>query len=242
MHSVVPDISSTKSVLKDYSLSIVIPSYNDETTVGRLVADTNKIFSSLNMDYEIVCTNDGSRDNTLDVLRDLQSTIPNLRIINHTENKGYGQTIRELYFAGSKDLIASLPGDYQYAPQELLKMALGLNAYDMIIGLRAKRNDPPRRKLQSAVYNLMLRALYGIKHKDMNSIKLFKRSILDSIELNSLTPFVDAELCIRADHAGFRIIELPIEHLPRTSAGASGGKFSVIFETFLDLIKMRPTL
>jgi dolichol-phosphate mannosyltransferase len=234
--------ASTTSALKGYSVSIVIPSYNDETTVGRLITDTNTLFTNQGIDFEIICTNDGSHDNTLGIIRNLQATIPNLRIIDHSENQGYGRTIRELYLTGSKDLIASLPGDYQYAPKELLKMAMGIKNHDIIIGLRVQRNDPSRRKLQSAVYNFMLRGLYGTKHKDMNSIKLFKRQILDQVELRSLTPFVDAELCIRAEHSGFRIIELPIEHLPRTSAGASGGKLSVIFETFSDLIKMRPTL
>ena len=234
--------ASTACALKDYSVSIVIPSYNDETTVGRLVTDTNSLFSDLGIDFEIICINDGSQDNTLEVLRNLETAVPSLRIINHAENKGYGQTIKELYFAGTRDLIASLPGDYQYSPKELLKMAAGINNHDMVIGLRVQRNDPSRRKLQSAVYNFLLRNLYGIRHKDMNSIKLFKRSIFDVIDLKSDTPFVDAELCIRTEHAGFRIIELPIEHLPRTSGGASGGKLSVIFETFKDLIKMRSTL
>jgi hypothetical protein len=87
----------------------------------------------------------------------------------------------------------------------------------------------------------MLRILYGHKHQDVNSIKLFRREILERITLISATPFVDAELCIRAEKAGFKVIEIPIEHLPRLSQGASGGKLSVITETFKDLLKMRST-
>jgi hypothetical protein len=87
----------------------------------------------------------------------------------------------------------------------------------------------------------MLRTFYGHKHKDVNSIKLFRRAILDKIKLQSQSPFVDAELCIRAERAGFKVIEIPIEHLPRTTQGASGGKFSVIWDTFSDLVKMRST-
>lgn len=232
----------SNSALNGCSVSIVIPTYNDQTTIGRLVKDTYNLFLGLGVKFEIICTNDGSTDNTLAILQKLQTEIPNLKVINHPDNKGYGYTIRELYLSGGKDLICSLPGDYQYAPQELLKMAEGLNGHEMVIGLRVKRNDPARRKLQSAVYNMMLRTLYGIKHKDINSIKLFKRRILDSLELKSFTPFVDAELCIRAQKAGFKIIELPIDHLPRTSTGASGGKVSVILDTFFDLLKMRSTL
>ena len=120
--------------------------------------------------------------------------------------------------------------------------ANGLQDHDFVIGLRIHRNDPWRRKLQSAVYNFMLRIIHGHKHKDVNSIKLYKRKILDNIQLKSETAFVDAEFCIKAEKARFRIIEIPINHLPRVSQGASGGKLSVILQTFIDLIKMRSEL
>ncbi len=223
------------------SVSLVIPSYNDETTVGRLIDDSDKLLKDVCRDYEIVVINDGSKDGTLAVLQEAANKNRRIRLINHEVNKGFGETIRELYLSGEKDLIFSLPGDYQYAPKELLEMAKGLKQNDFVIGLRVKRNDPPRRKLQSHIYNTMLRILYGHRHTDVNSIKLFRKSILDRIELKSHTPFVDAELCIRAERAGFKIIEIPIEHLPRLSQGASGGKFSVIWETFSDLFKMRST-
>ncbi|PWT94525.1 MAG: hypothetical protein C5B53_12890 [Candidatus Melainabacteria bacterium] len=223
------------------SVSLIIPAYNDETTVGRLIGDSASLLEQICPDYEIIVTNDGSKDKTLSVIRQMAGSNPHLRIINHEMNQGFGRTIRELYLAGTKDFIFSLPGDYQYAPKELLKMAQGLSNYDFVIGLRVKRNDPWRRKLQSKVYNLMLRLLYGHKHKDVNSIKLFRRAILDKIQLKSQTAFVDAELCIRCEKAGFKVIEIPIEHLPRLTQGASGGKFSVISETFADLLTMRST-
>jgi glycosyltransferase involved in cell wall biosynthesis len=221
------------------SISVIIPAYNDETTVGRLISDTAALLSEVCPDYEIVTINDGSKDGTLAILNEQAAKNKRVRVINHEINRGYGETIRELYLSGQKDQILSLPGDYQYAPKELLVMAEGLRNYDFVIGLRVHRNDPWRRKMQSRVYNLMLRTLYGHRHKDVNSIKLFKREILDKISLLSHTPFVDAELCIRAERAGFRVVEIPIEHLPRLSQGASGGKISVISETFGDLIKMR---
>jgi hypothetical protein len=121
-------------------------------------------------------------------------------------------------------------------------MAQGLKTHDFVIGLRVKRNDPARRKMQSTVYNTMLKLFYGNRHKDVNSIKLFRREILDRINLQSDTAFVDAELVIRAEKAGYKVIEIPIEHLPRLSQGASGGKLSVIMQTFKDLINMRSTL
>ena len=223
------------------SVSLIIPAYNDEETVGRLIDDADTVLSELATDYEIVVVNDGSKDRTLDVLQGRAEVNPHVRVINHPVNKGFGYTIRELYLSGKMDFIFSLPGDYQYAPKELVKMAKGLDKHDFVIGLRLHRNDPPRRKFQSKIYNLMLRTFYGHKHKDVNSIKLFRRAIVETVELRSYSPFVDAELCIRAERAGFKVVEIPIEHLPRMTQGASGGKFSVIWETFSDLIGMRKT-
>jgi len=224
------------------SISLIIPAYNDETTIGRLIADSTEVLNIVCPDYEIIVTNDGSKDNTLSVLQDCASNNENVRIINHPVNQGFGLTIKELYYAAQKDCVISLPGDYQYSPKELVKMAEGLYSHDFIIGLRVKRNDPWRRKLQSAVYNLMLRLIHGHKHKDVNSIKLYRREILNNIQLQSSTAFVDAEFCIRAEKAGYRVVEIPIDHLPRLSQGASGGKLSVIAQTFGDLFRMRNSL
>lgn len=244
MNRVQASYSATRqrSALPITSITVVIPAYNDETTVGRLVADVDCLLQELCTDYEIVCVNDGSKDNTLAVLEEKAKQIKNMRVVNHPVNQGYGRTIRELYLCGTKDLVFSLPGDYQFAPKELLAMAQGLHNHDFVIGLRVKRNDPPRRKFQSAIYNMMLRLFYGISFKDVNSIKLFRREILNYFPLESETPFVDAELCIRAHKAGFSVVELPIEHLPRLSQGASGGKISVITETFGDLIRMSKSI
>src|SRR5262249_8352560 len=143
------------------SISVVIPAYNDETTITRLIQDTDCLLKEISSDYEIVVINDGSKDTTLSVLQELAKKFKNMRLINHEQNQGYGKTIKELYLSGSKDLVFSLPGDYQFAPKELLTMAQGLRKYDFVIGHRVKRNDPPRRKVQSTIYNMMLRIFYG---------------------------------------------------------------------------------
>ncbi|MBS1995158.1 MAG: glycosyltransferase family 2 protein, partial [Cyanobacteria bacterium SZAS LIN-2] len=124
------------------SVSLIIPAYNDEETVGRLIDDGEALLSEVCADYEIVVVNDGSKDRTLDVIQARADINPRVKLINHPVNKGFGYTIRELYLAGTKEFIFSLPGDYQYAPKELLAMAQGLKTHDFVIGLRVNRNDP----------------------------------------------------------------------------------------------------
>jgi len=76
------------------SVSLIIPAYNDETTVGRLIGDSTKLLERVCPDYEIIVTNDGSRDNTLFVLREFASVNPRIRVINHEVNRGFGSTIK----------------------------------------------------------------------------------------------------------------------------------------------------
>src|ERR1700733_12331294 len=82
------------------SVSLVIPSYNDETTIGRLLEDSDALLKQVCRDYEIVVINDGSKDNTLAVLEEAARNNPHIKLINHEVNKGFGETIRELYLSG----------------------------------------------------------------------------------------------------------------------------------------------
>lgn len=245
MTCAVPKHSSNKglkSLASLKSISVVIPAYNDESTICKLIEDTERLLQETADDYEILVLNDGSSDNTLAVLEELAPKVSKMRLLNHEKNQGFGKTIKELYYAGNKDLIYFIPGDYQFAPKELFAMAEGLRDFDFVIGHRIKRNDPQRRLFQSAVYNWMLRVFYGCHFRDVNSIKLFRKEILSKITLESCTSFVDAELPIRALRAGFRVGEVAIEHLPRLSPGANGGRFSVIWDTFKDFVTMMPRI
>lgn len=108
-----PSRAQQGSALPITSISMVIPAYNDETTIAKLVQDTDCLLKELSTDYEIVLLNDGSKDNTLAILHDLAKKFSSVRVVNHEVNQGYGKTIKELYYAGTKDLVMSLPGDYQ---------------------------------------------------------------------------------------------------------------------------------
>ncbi|MBC7262825.1 MAG: glycosyltransferase family 2 protein [Chloroflexi bacterium] len=224
------------------SISIIIPAYNDEGTVAGVVGEAVDVASHLVSDYEIFVINDGSRDDTGKVLEQLKLTTPNLRVAHHEVNRGFGATIRELYLGACKEFVFSSPGDGQIRPGELRKLWPYRHDYDLIIGQRQIRNDPWQRRFQSLVYNMLIRLLYGVTIRDVNSVKLFRRSFVAGIILESTTPFVDAELCIRVAKQGGRLGVIPIEHKPREYGRGSGGKFSVIWETFRDAIIMWPRL
>src|SRR5512143_2004136 len=96
------------------SLSIVIPAYNEEANVVAAVEEVSNVAQTLNMDYEIILVNDGSRDRTGEVAQtELAPRIPNFRLVEHFPNRGYGGALKEGFAAASKDLIAFTASDRQ---------------------------------------------------------------------------------------------------------------------------------
>ena len=96
------------------------------------------------------------------------------------------------------------------------------------------------RKIQSVVFNTFIGALFFVHIRDINcSMKIYKRKVLDAIQIKSTSAFIDAEMLIRARQAGFTIVQFPVTHFHRTEGLASGSKPTVIVDTFKDMLKFR---
>jgi glycosyltransferase involved in cell wall biosynthesis len=226
--------------MKKIRLSVVIPAYNDAFTIAQVIQEADAAAREIADRYEIRVINDASSDGTAGVLDKLSRQYKRLVVSTHQHNQGYGGTIRELYLTATQEWIFSVPGDNQIPPAEVEKLVPYADSADMIIGRRVNRNDPPERLRQSRVYNALLRLLYGLELNDVNSVRLMKRDVVRSIELTSLSAFVDAELAIDAKKAGFTIVEVPINHRARNDeGGAGGGSMKTILPTVMDMIKYR---
>lgn len=218
------------------SLTFIIPAYNDEATIETVIHKASDMGRRLHIPFDILVTNDASTDGTTSVLSRLTSRIKHLKVITHTTNTGYGQTIKELYQTGQHTWLFSIPGDYQIEPGELTKLWRHRNTGDMIIGWRRLRRDSPARLCQSRIYNTLLHVLFGVNIHDVNSVRLMKASVMKSVSLTTSSAFVDAELVIRSKGAGFRVMEIPIAHRARAGSGAGGGRLTTILPTIRDMI------
>jgi len=224
--------------MKLSSLSFCIPAYKDEETITAVVTDAVRVGREIADSFEIIVINDKSPDGMGKVLADLVKKTKELRVITHSVNAGYGGTIRELYYAAKKEWLFTVPGDNQIPVSEIRKLLPACDHADMIVGNRIWRHDPKARLRQSWIYNTLVRFLFRVKVKDVNSVRLMRTSLLKTIKLTKTSAFVDAELIIRAIRAHFRVVNAPIEHLARSGGetGAGGGKWSTIGPTIADMI------
>ena len=222
------------------SLSIVIPAYNEEPNVTAAIQRVSAVLQTLDWDYEIILVNDGSRDRTGEVAKSLIGQVPHLRVVEHYPNRGYGGALKAGFAAATKEWIAFIPSDNQFDFGEIrLLMAKSAGA-DMVAGYRADRRDPLIRKLNGFGWNSVVRVLFGYLVRDIDcGFKLFRRELLDHVTLDSNGAMIDTEFLAGAKLRGYKIVEVPVTHLPRVAGNPTGANLRVIVNAFRDLFRFR---
>src|SRR5687767_4717560 len=179
------------------SVSVFFPAYNDAPSLPALVERAFGVLEKFARDFEVIVVNDGSRDNTGEVLAGLQQKFGvRLRVITHEVNRGYGGALRSGFAAAAKDLVFYTDGDGQYdvgeLPTLLEKMAPDVG---LVNGYKLERSDPWHRIWIGDVYNRFARFLFRIKIRDVDcDFRLIRRELLDEIQLTSTSGTICVEL------------------------------------------------
>lgn len=227
------------------SLSIVIPAYNEQENVKAAVEKVSAVAQKLHMEYEILLVNDGSRDRTGEIAKtELTPSIPNFRLVEHFPNRGYGGALKAGFAAATKDLIAFIPADNQFDFDEVQLLLNQLTPETMIVsGRRVNRQDSFIRRLNGLGWNSVVRILFGYLITDIDcGFKLLRRDLLNHIHIESNGAMIDTEMLAGTRARGYKIIEVPVTHLPRTAGSPTGANIKVIFRAFRDLFKFRVRL
>lgn len=222
------------------AISIFFPAYNDAGTIASMVVTARIAARQLTHDFEILVVNDGSRDHTAEVLGELERIIPELRVVHHTKNRGYGGALRTGFASASKDLIFYTDGDAQYDPRELRALVERMDeGVDFVNGYKMGRSDPLHRVLIGRIYHWTVRLAFGLRLRDVDcDFRLFRKSILDRVELTKSSGVICVELMKKVQDAGFRILEVPVHHYHRAYGKSQFFNFRRVGRTLYDLIRL----
>ena len=224
------------------SVSAVLPAYNEEVVIERSVRQLARVLSSLAPDFEIIVTDDGSQDRTGEILARLAEHEPELclRVVTHEHNQGYGAALASGFDAAVKDLVFFTDGDKQFDAWELTGLLPAIEpGVDLVIGWRRKRADSPLRLLNAWGWKQLVNCLFGYTARDVDcAFKLFRRRVWQSLTVRSRGATFSAEFLIKARRLGFSVVELPVNHYPRTGGSPTGARPAVIARAFKELFQL----
>lgn len=225
----------------NYSISIVIPAYNEEANIEEVVLGAREVLRSLADRYEILIMNDSSRDRTGEIVEDLAKRFPGeVRTFHHKRNQGTNLSLVELFRAAKMELVFFLPADKQVLPREIRKYlaVVEKEGADVVLGWRRRRADPFYRAFFNGAYRLVLKIFLGLTYQDAAASDLYKKSVLDQIQMESRGRLLQAEIAAKASAMGYRVREIAIDHYPRTAGKQTGIKPKTAWLSFVDLLRL----
>ena len=221
-----------------HSISIVLPAFNEEESIEKAVRDAVEFLPSFFPSFEVIVVDDGSSDRTASIVRGLQQSLPEVVLVKHPRNLGYGRALANGFAAATKDIVFFTDADNQFDIAELKHVAPELEGLGAVFGFRAYRYDSVLRCITSWVYNRMVRVLFMVRVRDVDcSFKLFWRKVIQEIPIECNDFFVDTEIVARIARSGCKTKEVAVKHLPRT-AGKTTVRASHIPRTLMTVARM----
>jgi len=228
------------------NVSLVIPAYNESANLLPLVDACEAALARVQGTHEIVIVEDGSTDDSGEILSRLETERPSLRTIRHERGKNIGCHPSELEAlrTAKGDVALFLPADLQIHPSALpVFLAAGEHA-DVVASRRLHRADNAFRRLASGANNVVERLLMGVDVHDAHSSMLLSRRALDEVvpHVVSNSALIPAEILVRARERGLRIVEVDVDHYPRASGAQTGISVMEVLRVQFDLLRLRRRL
>jgi len=221
-----------------YSLSMVVPAFNEEELLEEFVAKSVRDMSAVADDFEIVLVNDGSTDRTMEIARRLAMEVPQLKIVDLKRNLGNGANVMVGFRHATKEIVFNNTVDAFFNTEDLAWILPELDRYDSISGYRSDLSaNNPYQKMLTLGNKTLIRLLFPLKLKAYQTVQFHRRTLFDDIQIEARSSFVSPELLIKAHATGRTIGEVQVVFHPRTKGTAKGGGLKHVIRTFKDIFR-----
>ncbi len=217
--------------------SVVIPLKNEEENILDLINELEPVMVKVNQPWELICVDDGSTDNTRDILNDLSGKKPYLRTLFFDKNYGQSSAFDAGFRFAKGEIIITLDGDRQNDPTDIPKLLELIESCDMVCGQRKKRKDPWSKKIISKLANAVRSRFCHDGVSDTGcSLKAYRRSCFEKIKMfHGMHRFLPALFLME----GFTIKEVPVNHRERVKGKTKYNFFNRSFNTVSDMFAVR---
>lgn len=219
------------------SLSIVIPVYNEEENIGPLVQRVTEAVSHWQGTVEILFVDDGSRDQTLNLLKKAQSSDARIRVAHFQRNLGQTAAMAAGFRLAKCEAIATIDADLQNDPMEIPRLAGMLKDWDVVCGVRTQRKDTMWKRISSRIGNGFRNWITGDNIVDTGcTLKAYRRECLEGLELyKGMHRFLPTLIKMR----GYRVTQVPVSHHPRLAGKTKYGTWGRLAKGFQDVWAVR---
>jgi glycosyltransferase involved in cell wall biosynthesis len=196
---------------RDIDVSVLVPAKDEAENLPLFMAQAAEAFAASPYTYEVVVIDDGSVDQTWPVLQRLAAQYSFLRLARHRARRGIADSLRTGYLASRGGVLVFYPADLQFKPEDIPRLVQPVLAgdSDMVTGFKQGAYE---KAFVSGVYNRLSRALFHVPVKDLNSVKAYRREIMDALPIR---PDWHRYMIVIAAAEGFTVTEIPVPLYPR---------------------------
>ncbi|MDD4201842.1 MAG: glycosyltransferase family 2 protein [Candidatus Omnitrophica bacterium] len=227
--------------MKEYSISFVLPMYNEVAGIADTIEEVRIIAKALTDNYEIIISDDASTDGSYSKAMEYAKKDANIKVIKVPKNTKFGGALANGLINAQKEIIIYTDSDLPISLLDIKRSLPMIEGADIVSAASiVHKGETMKRKIISFGYNALLRMFFGMKLKDVNSgYKIFRKTAIEGMSFLSKSPFIDAEIFVKVLRNGGKIVQYPIVFRNRRAGESSIARMPIIIQTYLDMMKFR---